>query len=321
MRKTILKAFERMPLRRKSLLIMAVTIILLLVGLDVSGLPLHAIIEKLDKPIDLTLTIIPFLVAAAILKLRGKALRDSPRDSSSTTPPISSYEPKKAKHVETPMHQRLKLVASAPAKFLDNLIKQTYMEMREVYGDIPLWVRHRTNIVGHSWDLNHVKASHTIDVYGEKCYVQKFLGRLNEELKVLCENSSTVKIGSIESETVQESFDEDRVFPKDVKRPSKGLDMASLLSGLGLLGIALAILSIVSGDWKSKRTKSAEISAVVEDEKALESAIEAIKGLGLKDQELKAQRKTEDGWLFLFTDYEVRVDKRGYVTSVRRCTR
>jgi len=323
---TLARGLGRMPLNRKPLLIIVamVIVILSLVGLDISGLPLHAIIEKLNEPLDLALTIIPFLVTAIVLKLRRKASRGSPRDSSSTTPPISSYEPRKAKNVETPMHQRVKLMASAPAQFLDNLIKQIYMEMREIYGDIPLWVRHKANIIGRSWDFKNVKALHSIDVYGEKGYVQKFLEKLNGELEALRENSSTMKIDSIESETILESSNGDQgvmQYPKDIKKSSKGRDMLDpILWGLGLLGLASFILLVVSDSRNGGRAKS-RVSAVVEDEKALESAIEAIKRLGLKGQELKAQRKTKDGWLFEFTDYEVCVNERGYVTSVRRCTR
>ena len=263
--------------------------------------------------------VLPFITAATIaLKLKKKI-------KNSETPDKTAFlycKPEKTLKVKNPAEQRVKIVASAPSQYLREIVKRVYTEINDVYGKVPLWVRYNMNTLGYSWSLNNVKASHDIHVYGERTYVQRFLTRINEELQTLKKNASTnlVTIHSIEPETatlkIGESDQDEQPYPKEIKSAVKGQDNFNLISGLGLFAVTLLTL-LASNTWMKKRVVDSSSSAVDEG-KALKNALEAIKKLGFENQELKAQRKCEDGWAFQFSDYEIFVNHQGMVTGVRR---
>jgi len=295
---------------------------------SLTGIPLisqfsqaiQSIVEKMADTLHSNPTlIIPFITVAAIaLKLKKKTKNGKTLSETAT----AYYKPRKTLQVESPAQQRIKIVASAPASYFSELVKRVYNETNDVYGDVPLWVRYNMNTLGYSWSLNNIKASHNINVYGGDTYVQRFLKRLNEELQTLQKNAptNTINIYSIEPETAQlktgDDVYEEQTYPKEIKKALKKQDNTTLLSGLGLFAIALLTL-FASSAWKRKQTKEGNDSAI-EDEKALQNALKVIKQLGIKNQELKEQRRCDDGWTFQFTDHEVFVNRQGTVTSIRR---
>ena len=285
-----------------------------------SSQAMQSILEKMVDTLHFNPTLImPFITVAAIaLKLKKKT-KNAETPSETTT---AYYKPRKNLKVENPAQQRIKIVASAPASYFSELIKRVYNETTDIYGNVPLWVRYNMNILGYSWSLNNIKASHDINVYGESTYVQKFLKRLNEELQTLQKNAptNTINIHSIKPETTMiktdESIQEEQAYPKELKKALKRQDNTTLLSGLGLFAIALLTM-FASHAWKRKHAAN-NVDSTVEDEEALQNASKVIRQLGINNQELKAQRRCDDGWMFQFTDYEVFVNRQGMVTSIRR---
>jgi hypothetical protein len=267
-------------------------------------------------PFNPMLVLLFITVATMALKLKKKTKNSETLGKTA----FLYYKPKKTLKVKNPAEQRVKIVASAPPQYLSELVKQVYTETNEVYGEVPLWVRYNMNTLGYSWSLNNVKASHDIYIYGESTYVQRFLTRINEELQTLQKNASTnLTIHSVEPETatskIGESDQDEQPYPKEIKSAVKGHDF-NLISGLAFFAVALLTL-FANNIWMKKRVADNSSSAVDEG-KALQNALEAIRELGFENQELKAQRKCEDGWAFQFSDYEIFVNHQGMVTGVRR---
>lgn len=274
--------------------------------------------EKITNTLPFNPTLILPLITAATIALKLKKKTKNGETLSKTV--ALYYKPKKTLKVENPAEQRIKIVASAPAQYLGELVRRVYNETNEVYGNVPLWVRYNMNTLGYSWSLKNVKAAHNIHVYGESTYVQKFLTRINEELQTLQKNAPAhlVNIHSIKPETallkIDEADQDIQPYPKEIKSTAKTQGNLSLISGLGLFAVALLTL-FASNAWRKKHIAN---NTTFDGEKALQKALETIKELGFENQELKAKRACDDGWEFQFSSCEVNVNNQGMVTGIRR---
>lgn len=218
--------------------------------------------------------------------------------------------------------QNVKIVALAPHSFFSKLIDKLYKEITNVYGNIPLWVRYDFEGLSNSWSLKSVKAVHSVHVYGENMYVQKFVDKLNEKLQILLKNtpSDIIHIYSIDVTSRNLNKKENDIaslYPKDVRNlVSKGSG-ANFANILGLLSaIVLAILA--NELWKKRESQFKKENSMIEM-KVTQDALEVVRRLGGRNQELEKVEEREDGWAFKFTNYEVFATRSGFITYVRRC--
>ena len=266
------------------------------------------------QPSLLTVLLIPlgFLIYYKIIGKSGKSVNSS-----------KYYKPKKVSKVSNPNEKTAKIVALAPQSYFSELIEKLYKEISDLYGDVPLWVRYNIGVLSNSWSLNSVKASHNIRAYGENIYVQKFIARLNEELQMLIKNapSNMAHIYSVEitplSSNENKENNVEQIYPKEVKNLVLKDDSASFFSSLGLLS-AIILAMFVNDLWRKRRFSTNVNENLVGKMEAMQNALKVIKKLDGNTQELERIENYKDGWIFKFTNYEVSVNRSGFITHIRR---
>jgi len=222
--------------------------------------------------------------------------------------------------ITKPVERRLSIRSYAPEKYFSGRISDVYREMRDVYGNIPLWVKYSSFPTSVSWNLGNVYALHNIHVYGEDKYVKEFLLRLGEVL-------SSDRLGDITAgvnilDKVLSQFindfpknDDSKLLPAELQKNhgettlrSSLLNTSGLIAGLAGTVLALSLFSLRKSNNQKHR---------VSREEALQAAIACVKRVTSTSPILRSEEFVRGHWHFILSNYLVTVSSNGKVIEIR----
>ncbi len=189
-----------------------------------------------------------------------------------------------------------------PTHYKDTLVALA-KEFQSLYGDIPLWITFSSTPIAESWLTGKTRSAHEIRIYGDKAYVKEYLTRLETRLAAHAAPSNKQAESKPESQRASP-------IPRDLQKAAqRGNLLGDLIGAGGLLGLAFGFLML----WQ--RNKDSNLG--VNHDKSLGTAMATVSLIDTK-QALLHEAETEEGWEFLFTDYQVHTDRQGHLISVAR---
>lgn len=280
---------------------------------------LKSIVEIINKYGIPTL----FTISSVLATFLFKKYLNKNKDSEVSSDFYSIYKPKSKKiNVNDPTQRELTITAYAPTNFFKDKISQSFKEITDLYGNVPLWVRYSMSPMAVSSNLQSVKAKHKINVYGERAYVQKFLSTLKKDVLTEIESGhrddfivlSEDPKGWADITNSPYEVNDDNLLPEDLKKSVKeGKSFRNILNAVGVFAGVVSILFALSVLIRRNRNTSQ-----ITQEQALQTAVEQLTCLIGKKPELKKSELSRNGWSFLLSDYLVNVDRKGSITSIRR---
>jgi hypothetical protein len=220
-------------------------------------------------------------------------------------PAFSLRKPK----VEDPYQGRIRIVAYAPKNYIENSVKSLYRDMKHTYGNIALWVSHSKYVEDGTWNLRKVKATHTINIYGEKSYADEFIQRLNEAIGDVSsvENNET-KLVSYQGNGSESTGTTPVTLAKNLITTKSDPGWQSLLNPfIGLFGVLLALMLLNGGKRDEKKFKGS----------SLKTAKDSVSSF-VSDPVVLAEKRVGKKTQYDVSGYDVLVDERGAVTSVKK---